>query len=107
VISKSSVLVTQASADRPQMHNGPLGNVHVVYTAGLSPAQASTAAIIAVDLVGAAIVLEEISRVIAFGGSAVVIASQAGHMLPPLPRAERGAGSQPCRGARQAALPPA
>ena len=58
------------------------GLIHVVHTAGLSPAQASPAAIIAVDLVGVAHVLEEFSRVIAFGGSGVVIASQAGHMLP-------------------------
>lgn len=35
--------------------------VHVVHTAGLSPAQASPEAIIAVDLIGAAFVLEESS----------------------------------------------
>jgi len=63
-----------------------LGTVtHLVHTAGLSPAQASPAAIIAVDLVGVAYVLEEFGRVIAPGGSGIVIASQAGHMLPPLP----------------------
>jgi Enoyl-(Acyl carrier protein) reductase len=56
--------------------------VHVVHTAGLSPAQASPEAIIAVDLVGVAFVLEEFGRVIAPGGSGVVIASQAGHMIP-------------------------
>jgi threonine dehydrogenase-like Zn-dependent dehydrogenase len=59
--------------------------VHVVHTAGLSPAQASPEAIIAVDLIGAAFVLEEFGRIIASGGSGIVIASQAGHMLPPLP----------------------
>src|SRR5919202_6903102 len=59
--------------------------VHVVHTAGLSPAQASPQAIIAVDLVGAAYVLEEFGRVIAPGGSGIVIASQAGYMIPPLP----------------------
>jgi NAD(P)-dependent dehydrogenase (short-subunit alcohol dehydrogenase family) len=63
-----------------------LGNVvHVVHTAGLSPAQASPEAIIAVDLVGAAYVLEAFGRVIAPGGSGIVIASQAGYMIPPLP----------------------
>ena len=61
------------------------GVVHVVHTAGLSPAQASPEAIIAVDLVGVAFVLEEFGRVITPGGSGVVIASQAGHMIPPLP----------------------
>jgi NAD(P)-dependent dehydrogenase (short-subunit alcohol dehydrogenase family) len=59
--------------------------VHVVHTAGLSPAQASPEAIIAVDLVGAAYVLETFGRVIAPGGSGIVIASQAGYMIPPLP----------------------
>ena len=42
-------------------------------------------AIIAVDLVGVALVLEEFGQVIAAGGSGVVIASQAGHMISPLP----------------------
>jgi NAD(P)-dependent dehydrogenase (short-subunit alcohol dehydrogenase family) len=59
--------------------------VHVVHTAGLSPAQASPEAIIAVDLIGTAYVLEEFGRVIAPGGSGIAIASQAGYMLPPLP----------------------
>jgi NAD(P)-dependent dehydrogenase (short-subunit alcohol dehydrogenase family) len=59
--------------------------VHVVHTAGLSPAQASPQAIIAVDLVGTAHVLDAFGGVIAAGGSGLVIASQAGHMLPPLP----------------------
>ncbi len=63
-----------------------LGQVmHVVHTAGLSPAQASPQAIIAVDLIGTAYVLEAFGPVIAAGGSGIVIASQAGHMLPPLP----------------------
>lgn len=57
----------------------------VVHTAGLSPAQASPEATIAVDLVGVALVLEEFGQVIAAGGSGVVIASQAGHMISPLP----------------------
>lgn len=59
--------------------------VHVVHTAGLSPAQASPQAIINVDLVGVAHVLEQFGQVIAPGGTGIVIASQAGHMLPPLP----------------------
>lgn len=63
-----------------------LGTVmHLVHTAGLSPAQASPEAIIAVDLVGVAHALEAFGEVIGVGGSGIVIASQAGHMLPPLP----------------------
>jgi NAD(P)-dependent dehydrogenase (short-subunit alcohol dehydrogenase family) len=55
--------------------------VQVAHTAGVSPAQASPAAILAVDLLGTALVLEEFGRVIAPGGAAVVISSMAGHMF--------------------------
>jgi NAD(P)-dependent dehydrogenase (short-subunit alcohol dehydrogenase family) len=55
---------------------------NVVHTAGLSPEQASVAAILAVDLLGVALVLEEFEGVIAPGGAAVVIASMAGHVHP-------------------------
>jgi NAD(P)-dependent dehydrogenase (short-subunit alcohol dehydrogenase family) len=72
-----------------------LGRVaHIVHTAGLSPAQASPEAIIAVDLVGAAYVLEEFAEVMAPGGSGVVISSQAGHMLPALPQGQNTALGQ-------------
>src|SRR5215217_3178311 len=61
------------------------GNVfQVVHTAGLSPVQASPKAILTVDLLGVALVLEEFSRVIAPGGAGLVISSMAGYMLPPL-----------------------
>jgi NAD(P)-dependent dehydrogenase (short-subunit alcohol dehydrogenase family) len=50
----------------------------LAHTAGLSPAQARTAAILAVDMVGVAYVLEEFAKVIAPGGAGVVIASMAG-----------------------------
>ena len=53
----------------------------VIHAAGVSPSQASPAAILHVDLYGAALVLEEFGNVIARGGSAVVIASQSGHRL--------------------------
>lgn len=56
----------------------------VAHTAGLSPSQASARAILAVDLLGTALVLEEFGEVIAAGGAGVVIASMAGHMFPPL-----------------------
>ena len=63
-----------------------LGRVtHVVHTAGLSPVQASAEAIVAVDLIGVALVLEEFARVVAPGGAGVVIASMAGHLAPALP----------------------
>lgn len=56
----------------------------VVHTAGLSPVQAPAAAIIAVDLLGVAYVIEEFGAVVAGGGAGVVIASMAGHMGPPM-----------------------
>jgi NAD(P)-dependent dehydrogenase (short-subunit alcohol dehydrogenase family) len=63
-----------------------LGNVmQVVNTAGLSPNMAQPDRILAVELYGAALVFEEFGRVIAAGGSAIVISSMAGHMPGPLP----------------------
>lgn len=62
-----------------------LGDVtHVAHTAGLSPAQASAQAILTVDLLGVALVLQEFGEVIAPCGAGVVIASMAGHLVPPL-----------------------
>lgn len=58
--------------------------VGVIHAAGVSPSQASPETILKVDLYGTALVLEEFGNVIARGGSAVVIASQSGHRLPPL-----------------------
>jgi NAD(P)-dependent dehydrogenase (short-subunit alcohol dehydrogenase family) len=53
----------------------------VIHSAGVSPSQAPPATILAVDLYGTALVLEEFGNVIAPGGAAVVIASQSGHRL--------------------------
>ena len=62
-----------------------LGNVvQIVHTAGLSPNMAPADKILAVDLLGTALVLEEFGRVVAWGGAGIIISSMAGHMLPPL-----------------------
>ena len=62
-----------------------LGPVHrVVHTAGLSPAQASVSQILAVDLLGVALVTEIFADVVARGAAGVVIASMAGHFHRPL-----------------------
>jgi NAD(P)-dependent dehydrogenase (short-subunit alcohol dehydrogenase family) len=62
-----------------------LGSVtQLAHTAGLSPSQASSEAILAVDLVGVALVLDAFGEVIAPGGAGVVIASMSGHLVPPL-----------------------
>ncbi|WP_327117637.1 SDR family oxidoreductase [Nocardia sp. NBC_01730] len=56
----------------------------VIHAAGVSPSQAAPATILAVDLYGTALVLEEFGNVIARGGSGIVIASQSGHRLAAL-----------------------
>jgi NAD(P)-dependent dehydrogenase (short-subunit alcohol dehydrogenase family) len=59
-----------------------LGDVTgLIHAAGVSPSQASIEQILAVDMYGTALVLEEFGKVIAYGGSGVVIASQSGHRL--------------------------
>jgi NAD(P)-dependent dehydrogenase (short-subunit alcohol dehydrogenase family) len=75
VSSRESVqtLVTTATA-----HGDITGLVHA---AGVSPSQAPPEAILAVDLYGTAVVLEEFGSVIAPGGVGVVVASQSGHRL--------------------------
>ncbi|MET3935622.1 SDR family oxidoreductase [Arthrobacter sp. OAP107] len=64
-----------------------LGDVtRVVLAAGVSPVQATTERVLHVDLLGTAYVLEEFGRVIAPGGSGIVISSMAGHMGEGYPR---------------------
>jgi NAD(P)-dependent dehydrogenase (short-subunit alcohol dehydrogenase family) len=63
-----------------------LGEVHgLIHAAGVSPSQATPETILKVDLYGTALILEEFGKIIAEGGAGVVIASQSGHRLPPLP----------------------
>lgn len=76
-------------SDRESVHAlaraaADLGDVvQVVNTAGLSPVQASAQAVLAVDLYGTALVLEEFGAVIAPGGAGLHISSMAGRMAPP------------------------
>jgi NAD(P)-dependent dehydrogenase (short-subunit alcohol dehydrogenase family) len=79
VSSRSSVQALIATATKIGEISG------LIHAAGVSPTQASPETILKVDLYGTALVLEEFGNVIARGGSAVVIASQSGHRLPPLP----------------------
>jgi NAD(P)-dependent dehydrogenase (short-subunit alcohol dehydrogenase family) len=62
---------------------GPV--TQLVHTAGLSPVQASTEAILRVDLCGVALVLDAFADIIAPDGAGVVIASMSGHMVPDVP----------------------
>jgi len=75
VSSRASV---QALADQAVALGRVTGLVHA---AGVSPSQAPIEAILAVDMVGTALVLEIFGQVIAPGGTGVVIASQSGHRL--------------------------
>lgn len=52
--------------------------------AGVSPSQASIEQILKVDLYGTAVLLEEVGKVIACGGSGVTISSQSGKRMPQL-----------------------
>ena len=85
-VSTATVDVSSsASVHSLLQHATILGDIMgVIHAAGVSPSQASPEIILKVDLYGTAMVLEEFGNVIARGGSAVVIASQSGHRLPPL-----------------------
>jgi NAD(P)-dependent dehydrogenase (short-subunit alcohol dehydrogenase family) len=63
----------------------------LIQAAGVSPSQASPQTILAVDLYGTAVVLEEFGNIIARGGAGVVIASQSGHRLGALTAAQNTA----------------
>lgn len=78
IASRQSIVELARLADN-------LGPVHgVVNAAGVSPSQAPVEAILKVDLYGTAVILEEFGKIIAKGGSGIVISSQSGHRLGPL-----------------------
>lgn len=92
VLADAGFAVSIATVDvssRESVHSlagaaAALGDVTgVIHAAGVSPSQARPEVILAVDLYGTALVLEEFGNVIASGGSCVVIASQSGHRLGP------------------------
>ena len=56
----------------------------LVNAAGVSPSQAPVEAILKVDLYGTAVLLEEVGKVIAEGGTGVTISSQSGHRMAAL-----------------------
>ncbi|NEA98984.1 SDR family oxidoreductase [Streptomyces sp. SID13726] len=70
-----------ASVDELAKAAAELGPVtQVAHTAGLSPVQAPADAVLRVDLLGVALVLDAFGGVIAPGGAGVVISSMAGHL---------------------------
>ncbi|MFT4123846.1 MAG: SDR family oxidoreductase [Microbacteriaceae bacterium] len=60
---------------------GPV--TQIVHTAGLSPTQASLEAVLQVDLLGVALVLDVFGAVIAPGGAGVVISSSSSYLARP------------------------
>lgn len=54
---------------------------YLIDAAGVSPSQAPVSQILKVDLYGTAVLLEEFGKVIAAGGSGIIISSQSGHRL--------------------------
>ncbi len=61
------------------------GNIAMlINAAGVSPSQATTEAILKVDLYGTAVLLEEVGKAIKEGGAGVTISSQSGHRMPAL-----------------------
>jgi NAD(P)-dependent dehydrogenase (short-subunit alcohol dehydrogenase family) len=85
-VSVSTVDVSSREAVRALVETATsLGEATgLIHAAGVSPSQASPETILKVDLYGTALVLEAFGKVIARGGSGVVISSQSGHRLPPL-----------------------
>ncbi len=66
-------------------HAQQFGSItNVICAGGVSPSQAPIAQILRVDLYGTSVLLEEFGKVIAPGGSGVVVSSQSGHRLPAL-----------------------
>ena len=70
---------------------------YMVNAAGVSPSQAPVKHILQVDLYGTSVLMEEFGKVIAEGGSSIIISSQSGHRLPALPQEENDAlAMTPC-----------
>jgi NAD(P)-dependent dehydrogenase (short-subunit alcohol dehydrogenase family) len=72
-----------ASLVEAAQSRGPVRQL--AHTAGLSPSQATTERVLAVDLFGVALIVDAFGEVIGTGGAGVVVASMAGRMAPPLP----------------------
>ena len=87
-VDVSSRQAVRALAERASALGDVAGLIHA---AGVSPSQATPDTILHVDLYGTAVVLEEFRRVVARGGSGVVISSQSGHRLPALTTEENKA----------------
>ncbi|MBQ7498461.1 MAG: SDR family oxidoreductase [Selenomonas sp.] len=93
VMDMSSRESIQAMVQRAQEY----GEVKaLVCGAGVSPSQAPIEVILQVDLYGTAVLMEEVGKVIAKGGTGVIISSQSGHRMPALtPEQDRALAMTP------------
>ena len=97
---------SQESVATLAKHAADLGPVTgLVHTAGLSPVQASVKAILAVDLLGVALVAEEFGTVMAPGGAGVVISSMSSYFNPDTLSPEQAAALRNAPAAELLALP--
>lgn len=81
VVTRSVDVSNRESVEALAAAASELGSVtKFAHTAGLSPVQAPTGAILRVDLLGVAYVLDAFGAVVADGGAGVIIASMAGTM---------------------------
>lgn len=65
------------------------GNItDLIIAAGVSPSQAPVETILKVDMYGSAVMMEEVGKVIAKGGTGVMISSQSGFRMPALTASE-------------------
>lgn len=78
-----------------------------VHTAGLSPVQAPIRAVLAVDLLGVALVLEEFGAVMAPGGAGVIISSMSASFHPDAAPPDLAAALRTAPAAELLALPAA
>ena len=70
---------------------------NLINAAGVSPSQAPVERILQVDLYGTSVLLEEFGKVIAQGGTGIIISLQSGHRLPALPQEQNDAlAMTPC-----------
>jgi NAD(P)-dependent dehydrogenase (short-subunit alcohol dehydrogenase family) len=82
VVTATVDVSSRASVEALARQAAGLGDVMgLIQAAGVSPSQAPIETILKVDLYGTALLLDEFGKVIAHGGSGVVISSQSGRRL--------------------------
>ena len=83
--SKADILtLVRYATDKGEITN-------LINAAGVSPSQAPVSHILQVDMYGTSVLLEEFGRVMAEGGSGVIISSQSGHRLGAIPQEQSDA----------------